>query len=402
MTPIRKGSNPVKIPFAINSSDRTFAAWCNEVRTALQQLEARVPTANIGRGSSSSVRQNFWTTISKTPNSSAENPVFQATPSLGYLIYQQATMAEQEDESVGWIAPKIMVNGQLVSIEPPSANDAPTNPPWSPPSVELPAVQSWVYLRVKTDADGAPKLDGESVTIEAFDEQQVDIHHVRPSPSGGEEEGDYFFLILETEGDGGDPERPIIRRRITGNRQLPNQLIEITNIGGKRELYQGYLPGPDDKHEFRTLEQLEGDGEPIIKGLDAGDPGADPPVPAEEEGPTIKWRRIAERATSPQIQVKDGGNVIRIEGNGNNLSYIDPFEGQINFTDGLVTDIQGGTFNGWWGTDSIQFDPGTGSIQTLIREFRNGILVSVTNSQGIAGAGTEADPGFSVFQMGDT
>ena len=188
---------------------------------------------------------------------------------------------------------------------------------------------------------------------------------------------------------------------------MPNQLIEITNIGGKRELYQGYLPGPDDKHELRTLEQIQGRGEDIIKALNGGDPDATPPVPAEEEGPTIKWKRIADRGDSgngPQVKVssKENGDIIVIEGNGRFGSYIDAFGGQINYDDGLITGVQGGAFNGWWGTDSIQFDPGTGSIQTLIREFRNGILVSVTNSQGIAGAGTENDPALSVFQMGDT
>ena len=54
MTPIRKGSNPVKIPFAIRSTDKTFAAWANETRTAIRQLEARMPTANVGRQSSGS------------------------------------------------------------------------------------------------------------------------------------------------------------------------------------------------------------------------------------------------------------------------------------------------------------------------------------------------------------
>ena len=57
MTPIRKGSNPVKIPFAIKSNDQTFAAWANEVVTAIRQLEARVPTANIGRGSAATSSQ---------------------------------------------------------------------------------------------------------------------------------------------------------------------------------------------------------------------------------------------------------------------------------------------------------------------------------------------------------
>jgi hypothetical protein len=331
--------------------------WAKWVEKTLRRLIDVPPPRQRPITGGSGEKPPLWTIISQVPDSPPEAPVFQATPTLGYLIYQQATMAEQEDESVGWIAPKIMVNGQLVSIEPPSANDAPTDPPWSPPSVELPAMQSWVYLRVKTDADGAPKLDGESVTIEAFDEKQVDIHHVRPSPSGGEEEGDYFFLILETEGDGGDPERPIIRRRITGNRQLPNQLVEITNIGGERELYKGYLPGPDDKHEFRTLEQLEGDGEPIIKELDPGDPEADPPVAPEEEGPTIKWRRVAQRASRPQVQVKDGGDVIRIEGNGE-MAGLGGFATLLTYDDGLITSVLDEPF-GYEGEVSIVDGCGT-------------------------------------------
>jgi hypothetical protein len=59
MTPIRKGSNPVKIPFAIKSSDRTFAAWANEVRTAFQQLAARIPTANVGKAVSGGAKLQF-------------------------------------------------------------------------------------------------------------------------------------------------------------------------------------------------------------------------------------------------------------------------------------------------------------------------------------------------------
>ena len=202
----------------------------------------------------------------------------------------------------------------------------------------LPALVSYVYLRVQTDSDGVPKFGttGDGVTIEAFDEVKPSVHHVRPSPSGGEEDGDYYLLLLETESDGGTPAAPRVKKRIPGNRELPNQLVEITNIGGKREIYQGYLVGPDDKHEFRSLEQLEGDGEPIIKELDPGDPGGDPPVPAEEEGDTIPFRRIAQRATSPQVQVKDGGDVIRVEGN----EYDQSFGGLVkalSVTDGLVT-----------------------------------------------------------------
>lgn len=372
----------------------------NALSRAIEELQNAIP-AQPAQRRGVKIPPAFWGTVSQVPQS--DPPEYQATFTLGYLTYQNAGASEAEQGVTGYIVPKIKnKSGQWISMDAES--------PQIVPPVVLPSVTSWVYLRIKTTADGVPEFnqeDGPTFTIEAFSEEQKSIHHVRPSPGGGEEKGDYYFLLLQTEGDGGDPEKPAIVRRITGNREMPNQLIEITNIGGKRELYQGYLPGPDDKHELRTLEQIQGRGEDIIKALNGGDPDATPPVPAEEEGPTIKWKRIADRGDSgngPQVKVssKENGDIIVIEGNGRFGSYIDAFGGQINYDDGLITSVQGGAFNGWWGTDSIQFDPGTGSIQTLIREFRNGILVSVTNSQGIAGAGTENDPALSVFQMGDT
>lgn len=334
MTPIRKGANPVKIPFAIKSSDRTFAAWCNEVRTAIQQIEARQPTANVGRGASAGGgRPPFFGSVSRVPES--DPPEYQATFTLGYLTYQNAGASESEQGVTGYIVPKI----QGVSME-----RAEEKPPTNPAAlaafkadlkklkIKLPDLVSFVYLRVKTDADGVPKFDNESVTIEAFDEAQESIHHVRPSPSGGEEEGDYYFLLLETESNGATPTpAPRVVRRLTGNREMPNQLIEITNIGGKRELYQGYLPGPDDKHELRTIEQIDARGEPVIKPLATN----------EEEGETIKWKRVADIGSGAQINVStvSNGDVIEVRGNGFSLPYIDPFGNGINFDDGLATGL---------------------------------------------------------------
>lgn len=69
MTPIRKGSNPVKIPFALKCSDRTLAAWCNEVRTAFQQMQGRMPTANVGRPTTPAAQQFAPYGLSKTGES---------------------------------------------------------------------------------------------------------------------------------------------------------------------------------------------------------------------------------------------------------------------------------------------------------------------------------------------
>lgn len=45
---VRKGTNPIKLPFAIKSSERILAAWSNEVRTCLQQLRDQILTVSGG------------------------------------------------------------------------------------------------------------------------------------------------------------------------------------------------------------------------------------------------------------------------------------------------------------------------------------------------------------------
>ena len=352
MTPIRKGSNPVKIPFAIRSTNKTFAAWANETRTAIQQLEARMPTANVGRGPAGS-KPPFWATISRVPDSDpAEYQVF---VTIGYLSYQSNTPAAQASElgTTGWIVPTIAG----VSME--SADVKP---------LPLPAVESWVYLRVKTDVDGFPK-DGE-VTVEAFDEAQESIHHIRLSPESGEEEGDYFFLLLKTKADESDPPRPIAERRITGNREMPNQLIEILNLGeesegGRQELYKGYDVALD-KHDVRAVLQQQTPGVPIIEPLapavDAVPPvvvdgtvvtPGSPAIPAEEAGDYIRWRTIADRSSEgsgadPQIIVEEMENdeedetgkkrkFVKVRGNEVNESHSDVVLFDIDIVDGLVS-----------------------------------------------------------------
>lgn len=356
MTPIRKGSNPVKIPFAIRSTDKTFAAWANETRTAIQQLEARMPTANVGRGPAGS-KPPFWATISRVPDSDpAEYQVF---VTLGYLAYQSNTPAAQASElgTTGWIVPTI--GG--VSME--SADVKP---------LPLPAAESWVYLRVKTDVDGFPK-DGE-VTVEAFDEAQESIHHIRLSPESGEEEGDYFFLILKTKADESDATRPIAERRITGNREMPNQLIEILNLGeedeeGRQEIYKGYDKAID-KHDLRSVLQQQTPGVPIIEPLapavDAVPPvvvdgtivtPGTPAIPPEEPGDYIRWRTLDGRVsggeqsnpdTSRQIEVREREedneqlpgqkkSVIEVVGNDYTTSESSVRKFNISVNDGLVT-----------------------------------------------------------------
>lgn len=183
------------------------------------------------------------------------------TVTPGFLAYQNAGASESEDGVTGVLKPKM--GGKEL--------DDPELVP-----LALPGLVSFTYLRVRTDADGVPKFSEEEppVTIETFEEAQKSTHHVRDSPTSGEEEGDYYFLLLETESDGADPPAPRVKKRVAGNRYLPNQLVKNKNIGGERELYSGYLVGPDDEHQWRTLKQLvEGEDQEVnvIQDLEEGE-----------------------------------------------------------------------------------------------------------------------------------
>ena len=383
MTPIRKGSNPVKIPFAIKSTDKTFAAWANETRTAIRQLEARMPTANVGRGPAAGNKPPFWCAISRVPQSDPAE--YQVTVTLGYLAYQSNTPAAQASElgTTGWIVPTI--GG--VSMER-GEEKPPTNPAalatfkadLKKLKVALPANESWVYLRVKTDTDGFPKPfsqeDGSFVTIEAFNQEQKSIHHIRLSPESDEEEGDYFFLILKTKADESDPPKPIAERRITGNREMPNQLIEILNLGeeseaGRQEVYKGYDIAID-KHDLRAVLQQQTPGVPIIEPLAPEVPAVPPVVvdgqivtpgtpaiPPEEPGDYIRWRTLDGRAsysessninTSRQIEVREREEdneqlpgqkkkIIEVVGNDYTTSESSVRTFSLEINDGLVTNF---------------------------------------------------------------
>ena len=327
--------------------------WAKWVEDEIRKLQS-TGTPPLRQIASASDKPPFWTAISRVANSDPAE--YEVTVTLGHLSYQSNTPAAQDSElgTTGWIIPTIAgVSMESADVEP----------------LPLPAVESWVYLRVKTDVDGFPK-DGE-VTVEAFDEAQESIHHIRLSPESGEEEGDYFFLILKTKADESDPPRPIPERRITGNREMPNQLIEILNLGeegegGRQEIYKGYDIALD-KHDVRAVLQQQTPGVPIIEPLapavdavppvtDAGGtvitPGT-PAIPPEEPGDYIRWRTIADRSSegsdgNPQIIVEEMENdeedetgrkrkFVKVRGNTVNESHSDVGLFDIDIVDGLVS-----------------------------------------------------------------
>ena len=370
-----------------------WAKWVEDEIRKLQSTGAP-PLRQIA---SASDKPPFWTTISQVAES--DPPEFQVAVTLGYLSYQSNTPAAQASElgTTGWIVPTIAG----VSMEPPVPQ---TDPPTTIPKLPLPAVESWVYLRVKTDTDGFPKPfsqeDGSFVTIEAFNQEQKSIHHIRLSPESDEEEGDYFFLILKTKADESDPPRPIAERRITGNREMPNQLIEILNLGeeseaGRQEVYKGYDIAID-KHDLRAVLQQQTPGVPIIEPLapavDAVPPvvvdgtvvtPGTPAIPAEEPGDYIRWRTVSERQTNPQVKVveKQSGELadgekrgyIEITGNDYTNFLGEQFITLLETKDGLVTEFTGTPF----GLDRTIRVPDECGTLIQILTFEKGLLTAV-------------------------
>lgn len=375
--------------------------WAKWVENEIRKLQS-TGTPPLRQIASASDKPPFWTTISQVEGS--DPPEFQVTVTLGYLSYQSNTPAAQASElgTTGWIIPTIAG----VSMEPPVPQ---TDPPTTIPKLPLPDVESWVYLRVKTDVDGFPK-DGE-VTVEAFDEAQESIHHIRLSPESGEEEGDYFFLILKTKADENDPPRPIPERRITGNREMPNQLIEILNLGedgeaGRQEVYKGYDKALD-KHDVRAVLQQQTPGVAIIEPLAAAVPEVPPvtdaegtvvtpgtpAIPAEEPGDYIRWRTVDGRAsysesnnaeTTKQIEVRQREeddeelpgqkkNVIEVVGNDFTQFFSDEFIVEMQSNDGLVTNFRGIPF----GLDRTIRVPDECGTLVQILTFEKGLLTAV-------------------------
>ena len=394
MRPARKGEMPT-------------VEWAQWVEKTLRRLIDIPPPRERPITGGSGEKPPFWTEISQVPES--DPPEFQVAVTLGYLSYQSNTPAAQASAlgTTGWIVPTIAG----VSMEPPVPQ---TDPATVVPKLPLPAPESWVYLRVKTDVDGFPKPfsqeDGSFVTIEAFNQEQKSIHHIRLSPESDEEEGDYFFLILKTKADESDPPRPIPERRITGNREMPNQLIEILNLGeesegGRQELYKGYDIAID-KHDLRSVLQQQTPGVPIIEPLAPEVPAVPPVVvdgqivtpgkpaiPPEEPGDYVRWRTLDGRVsggeqsnpdTSRQIQVREREedneqlpgqkkSVIEVVGNDFTQFFSDEFIVEMQSNDGLVTNFRGIPF----GLDRTIRVPDECGTLIQILTFEKGLLTAV-------------------------
>jgi hypothetical protein len=123
------------------------------------------------------------------------------------------------------------------------------------PEGTLPGNDCYVYVRVITDAKGV--ISG-TPTIVSSTSESTSVHHEPPDESDASGSGgEYYFLIAEFEeftpsiGDAS----PTAVRRITGNKHIPNQLVEFENLGSGKKIHRDYVPDADDKHELRSIIQ---------------------------------------------------------------------------------------------------------------------------------------------------
>jgi hypothetical protein len=240
----------------------------------------------------------------------------------------------------------------------------------------------WLYCKVETSDNG---IINETPTVFVDDaEKRTDSEHYMPeSPEG--EIGLYYYplasISVETVG---DELVPKVKQIQSGTIWQYADLPELKNIGGQREVFKR-LEKEEASYKFRTLHQLEGEGQDIIVPLGEEE--------EESDKDTIEFRQI-DKGSKDQIQVKTEGNAIIVEGNGFDYSGAGIRSFEISVYDGLV---QG--FNvveddtGWWGTAVWKFySPGNPSVENEVRfTFEAGRLMQVEKKQ--SSGAYEVEPG---------
>jgi hypothetical protein len=248
---------------------------------------------------------------------------------------------------------------------------------------------------VQVEDDGT--IEEEPSVLVAEDE--LEGEHFRPEVFDfGGNAGTHNYKIAKLEMDDGKP-----RMKLFGagdNIDHYDERVGMINLkeDGADEFFYNvgktYEPG-DDQVKFRSLQQLDGDGEPIIK---------EKPEDADELD-SIQFRRIKDKGSSDaQVHVKDSGDEILIEGNGVDVELIDAHKITITVKDGLVTDLSKVDDGGWYGTILHQFfaviTDSTPYTQLKLT-FDAGILTKVeTQSPGAALVdvpGTEGTPGSALY-----
>jgi hypothetical protein len=346
----------------------------------------------------------------KIRNLSPNNVVKSADHGLKVNVWQKVESPLEPDPdacdvtvSAGWVFNIRTFSGEdsVYKLMPDDGADPAVKLDATPPPVFTDvAIDKVIYVYVETDEKGR-MIEDPQVLVDDDEKESV---HYQPDPV--QSNGEMYFPLAKikkheyTNAIVGDFHTYYADQYIFGQIQLGADLITIKNIGEKREWFDTVIT-ESSEYNFRTAEQLMGgNGVAIIKPLSSATPATSstPGTPAEEEGDTIKWRYIIERATQPQINISvtDDGNGVRIQGN----DYTNYFGGVVkalNVSDGLVTSFQ--EASGWSGDIQLDFvDNVNASNDTyLFITVENG-LITVVNDNGV----NVPDGGTATFSTNNT
>lgn len=154
---------------------------------------------------------------------------FQYSVEPGYVTYQNIGSG-----GTGYVTPTL--DGTTLEAE-------------ERPVGTLPAASCYVYCRVTTTNKGVPN----GATITASSSSQSDTHHQPPDAQNGSGVAGVYYLLLAQFTDDGNGHAKV-STKITGNRNMPNQLVEFSNIGGGKEIHRDFL-NATDKHELRSIKE---------------------------------------------------------------------------------------------------------------------------------------------------
>lgn len=186
--------------------------------------------------------------------STTETPSYVVSVSAGYLTYQ--LLLKKDD------------TGGPLYYETPTINDV---------SIESSDKENvaisgagFIYLYCTTNNRGVPTM---TPTIDFYATEQGSTHHVPESEDYNTPavDGEYYWLLAEIEAvPDVTPAQYRIKRRLPGDKFIPNQIDRIKNIGDGVKLYWGFDPSATNAlHKLRTLANAteSGGAAPLVKDL---------------------------------------------------------------------------------------------------------------------------------------
>ena len=166
----------------------------------------------------------------------------------------------------------------------------------------IPGNACFIYLRVTTSSKGVVA----GVTITDSTSAELNTHHIPPYFGFAGQGGDYFFLLAEFEELEGDTlDAPGVLRRLPGNKHIPNQLIQINNVGTGLYLARDY-DSTSDAHNVRSIRQSTDSNQQIAVTLNG--PGGDNNtivVDGNDQDGSLTWTPYGGSATTV-LEWQDG------------------------------------------------------------------------------------------------